>query len=560
MNESKSNDPKQCGAVSPQAQEFDAIIIGAGHNGLAAATVLARNGQRVLVLEKNNYVGGMGGTREILKGCQNEVGASCLFPLSKEIKDYFDFEGNGVELIPLPVMAVNLTAPDGRPLIFYKNPLKLAFNLLRDFGFSAMLGFVRLMKFCQYPAEVLDRFTARKAPRKLEDLIREAPTAEKREQLELAFKGSAMDIIDKFFPDKVKHRELRANMAFAAVQATYKGPYTEGSGLCLIYTFAQEGSEGLMQRVKGGIGKLSESLVTQIEARGGEVRLKQRVSQILVEDGKAVGVALKNGEQLRAPVVVSNLDKPATFNHLLSEYPLPEEIQQRVDGFEHQGAFVHMLFKLKGLPDYKPALDKLNHIPGARFGGAMVLDPEEMQGCYESCKRGELPASVPLAYQFPSLLDSTLAPEGYHIASAYGFYFPCEAEKSLRGKLRDQMGDLIVEHISAYMPNFKELVVDQAIFSSDHFASMHGVTNGDWTHGLLHPDQMIGERCLLEGTGHVTPVKNLFLCGASCHPGPGVTFLPGYNCAFEVMAYAETASQQDKAASATKPELAERAA
>lgn len=560
MNESKSSDPKQCDAVSPQAQEFDAIIIGAGHNGLATATVLGRNGQRVLVLEKNNYVGGMGGTREILKGCQNEVGASCLFPLSKEIKDYFDFEANGVELIPLPVMAVNLTAPDGRPLIFYKNPLKLAFNLLRDFGFSAMLGFVRLMKFCQYPAQVLDRFTARKAPRNLEDLIREAPTAEKREQLELAFKGSAMDIIDKFFPDKVKHRELRANMAFAAVQATYKGPYTKGSGLCLIYTFAQEGSEGLMQRVKGGMGKLSESLVKQIEASGGEVRLKQRVSQILVEDGKAIGVELKNGERLLASVVVSNLDKPATFNHLLSEHPLPSNIQQKVDGFEHQGAFVHMLFKLKGLPDYKPALDKLNHISGARLGGAMVLDPEEMQSCYEACKRGELPTNVPLAYQFPSLLDSTLAPEGYHIASAYGFYFPCEAEKSLRGKLRDQMGDLIVEHIAAYMPNFKELVVDQAIFSSDHFASMHGVTNGDWTHGLLHPDQMIGERCLLEGTGHVTPIKNLFLCGASCHPGPGVTFLPGYNCAFELMAYAETAAQQDNTVSATKQELAGRAA
>ncbi|MEH6571329.1 MAG: FAD-dependent oxidoreductase, partial [Halioglobus sp.] len=99
--------------ASNVSTQFDTVIIGAGHNGLATATVLARNGQKVLVLEKNNYVGGMGGTREILKGCQNEVGASCLFPLSKEIKDYFDFEANGVELIPLPIMAVNLTGASG---------------------------------------------------------------------------------------------------------------------------------------------------------------------------------------------------------------------------------------------------------------------------------------------------------------------------------------------------------------------------------------------------------------------------------------------------------------
>ena len=515
-----TNQTKSCNKPDQQAQKYDCIIVGAGHNGLATGLVLARNGRRVLVLEKNNYVGGMGGTREILKGCRNEVGASCLFPLSAEIKQYFDFEAHGVELLPLPVMAVNLTGATGRPLIFFKNPLKLSFNILCGFGPGAMLGFIRLMKFCEYPARVLDRFTARKAPRKLEDLIAEAATPEQREHLELAFKGSAMDIIDKFFPDPIKHRELRASMAFASVQATYKGPYTPGSGLCLIYTMAQEGSEGLME---------------QIEALGGEVRLKQRVARILIEEGRAVGVQLKNGQQLRADTIISNLDKQATFNGLLADHPLAGEDRQKVDAFTHQGAFVHMLFKLKGLPSYSRHLDKLNRIPGARFGGAMVLDPQELQQSYETCLRGELPEQVPLAFQVPTVADSSLAPEGYHIASAYGFYFPCEAEKALRGKLRDQAAERIIDHICIHMPDFRELITDQAIFSSDHFASMQGVTNGDWTHGLLHPDQMIGERCLIEGTGHTTPVKSLYLCGASCHPGPGVTFLPGYNCAHEIL-------------------------
>ena len=264
-----------------------------------------------------------------------------------------------------------------------------------------------------------------------------------------------MDILDKFFPNRIQHRELRASMAFAAVQATYKGPYTEGSGLCLVYTMAQEGSEGLMQRVKGGLGRLSESLAEQIEALGGEVRLKQSVSRILVEDNKAVGVALKSGETLYAETIISNLDKQATFNRLLSDCKLAPTDQKRVDAFSHRGAFVHMLFKLSGLPEYSAHLGKLNEIHGSRFGGAMVLDPQVLQQSYETCVRGELPEQIPLAFQIPSVVDSSLAPPGYHTASAYGFYFPCEADKSRRGKMRGQMAEKIIDHICVHMPNFR---------------------------------------------------------------------------------------------------------
>ena len=122
------------------------------------------------------------------------------------------------------------------------------------------------------------------------------------------------------------------------------------------------------------------------------------------------------------------------------------------------------------------------------------------------------------------------------------------------------MAEKLIDHISLHMPDFRDLIVDQAIFSADHFASMQGVTKGDWTHGLLHPDQMIGERCLVDGTGHTTPVTNLFLCGASCHPGPGITFLPGYNCAHEIMAAGVGRPAVDKASTSTTPAPAAHAA
>ena len=192
-----------------------------------------------------------------------------------------------------------------------------------------------------------------------------------------------------------------------------------------------------------------------------------------------MGVELKTGERFFADTIVSNLDKQATFNGLLADHALAGTDQQKVDAFTHQGAFVHMLFKLKGLPSYSRHLDKLNRIPGARFGGAMVMDPLDLQQSYEACLRGKSTgAGAAGLSRSPPWRDSSLAPEGCHIASAYGFYFPCEAGKALRGKLRGQMAEKIIDHICIHMPDFRELIIDQAIFSSDHFASMQVLPTG----------------------------------------------------------------------------------
>jgi phytoene dehydrogenase-like protein len=132
-------------------------------------------------------------------------------------------------------------------------------------------------------------------------------------------------------------------------------------------------------------------------------------------------------------------------------------------------------------------------------------------------------------------MDPSLAPDGFHIATTYGFFFPCEAPKEERGRLRDEMAERIVDRLSEFLPDLRDCIVERAVFSSEHFAAMQGATNGDFTHGLIHPEQMIGGRLLVPGSAHATPIAGLYLCGASCHPGPGVTFLPGYGAAYEVM-------------------------
>jgi phytoene dehydrogenase-like protein len=488
----------------------------------------------VLCLEKNAYVGGMAGTREILTGCRNDVGASLLFPLAKGLAEELELAKYGVELIDLPIMASNLNSRTSPPAIFYSSPLRMAGYVLRHFGARAMIGFVRLMAFCKYPASVMHRFTPRSLPSTLDELLAAAPSEGKRRQLELAFTGSAMDLVDRFLPDKKRHRTLRALVAFAAVQSTYKGPFTPGSALCLVYTFAQNEGGGLMRRVRGGMGSLSEALCRSIAEKGSEVRLKAPVKRVLIDGGRVVGVELRDGQCLTARAVLSNLDKPATLFGLVGREHLDAATIARVESVEHRGAYMHLLFKLKRLPSYGPPFEYLNADPRTRFNTTLVPDPELQQASYEACRRGEVPEHPAVGMQIPTVMDPTLAPEGFHIATTYGFFFPCEAPREVRGRLRDAMAERILDRLSEFLPDLRDCIVERAVFSSDHFAAMQGATNGDFTHGLIHPDQMIGGRLLVSGSAHATPLAGLYLCGASCHPGPGVTFLPGYGAAYEV--------------------------
>jgi phytoene dehydrogenase-like protein len=516
------------------ARDYDVIVVGAGHNGLAATALLAGRGLRVLCLEKNAYVGGMAGTREILTGCRNDVGASLLFPLAKGLADELELVRYGVEFIDLPIMASNLNSRDSPPAIFYANPLRMARYVLRNFGVRAMVGFVRLMAFCTYPASLMDRFTPRSIPPTLDELRANAPNARRRRQIELAFTGSAMDLINRFLPDVRRHRTLRALVAFAAVQSTYKGPFTPGSALCLVYTFAQNAGGGLMRRVKGGMGSLSDALCRSIADKGGEVRLKAPVRRVLIEGGRAVGVELRDGQRITARAVLSNLDKPATFFGLVGREYLDAASIERIESIEHRGAYVHLVFKLRRLPRFGPPFEHLNADAHTRFNTTLVPDPELQQASYEACRRGEVPEHPPVGMQIPTVMDPSLAPAGVHIATTYGFFFPCAAPKEERGRLRDAMAERIVERLSEFLPDLRDCIVERAVFSSDHFATMQGATNGDFTHGLIHPEQMLGGRLLVPGSAHATPIPDLYLCGASCHPGPGVTFLPGYGAAYEV--------------------------
>ena len=299
--------------------DYDAIVIGAGHNGLAAATVLAKKGLKVLNLEKNSYVGGMAATVELFKGFKHDIAASMLFPLCEQIVQDLEMEKYGLEFLETPVMSVNLSELGEKPLILYADEVKLAEHVLTDHGEDALQGFAGLFGYCRTAGDYLDRFSALTPPKYLQSLVDKAPDDEVKDILRKCLFGSAMDVINQFFPNPDRHKVIRAMMAFMAVQSTYRGPFSPGSALCLAYGLAAPPGGQLMRRIKGGMGMLPEGLERSFVENGGEVRVKTPVKRIVIENGKAVGVELQNGEKVTAKVILSNVDAHSTFLRLIGE-------------------------------------------------------------------------------------------------------------------------------------------------------------------------------------------------------------------------------------------------
>ncbi|MGA2519964.1 MAG: NAD(P)/FAD-dependent oxidoreductase [Acidimicrobiales bacterium] len=516
--------------------DYDAIVIGAGHNGLTAAAVMARGGMRVLCLEKNHFIGGMSSTTELARGYRFELAGSIQFPLPNEL-----FEDLGFGACPIyepEVQSASLGASGEPPLLLYSDPERLLEHLGETLGLDAVMGMAEVAGWAEAPARAIGRFDVRTPPRSLDAMWACASNEAERQAIRTAMFGSVMDVVDRYLPDRHKHAQVRAMLAFLAVNSTYLGPYTPGSALCLAFALASPG-EATMSKVRGGIGAMSDHVRALFEAHGGELRRHVKVSRIVTAKGRVEGVAVGDGEVITAPVVVSNLDPTATFTQLLDRDDLPDDFARRVEAIDHRAAYFQAHFALDGLPEFAGPYEALNQGELRRnvtfFGTA-----EQMQQDYEGCLRGHVPGSPSFNLQIPTLEDPSLAPPGKHAASSFAFYFPIGATHAEQSRLRDEMAGRIVDKISAVAPNFPDLIDRQFNYPAYTYELMFGCTGGDFTHGLLQPEFMGPFRPGPRGwPDNPVPVEGLFLCGAGCHGGPGVTFIPGYNCGYAVLEAAE---------------------
>lgn len=514
--------------------DYDAIVVGAGHNGLTAAALLQQAGMRTVCLEANTYAGGMAATVELIDGFRYEIAGSVQFPMPPQIAKEL-----GLDTLPTvdsEVMSVNLGDDGDEAMIFYRDPMKLMTHLTEKHGVDAVTGMAGLIGWSQGPSKALGRFDVRTPPKTIDEMYACAANEAERQAIHDVLFGTAMDAIDRFLPDRQKHAVMRGMLAFLAINSTYRGPYTPGSATCLAFALAvPDDTTAMMTKLEGGIGALCDRLLELFISSGGEIRYRAKVEKILVANDRVTGVLLRDGSEISAPVVISNVSPDHTLVDLIGAEHLPADLVTRLGGRDHRASFVQLHFALDGLPEFAPPYEFLNE-PGMQGSIGIFNSPEEQQRQWDECRRGVVPDNPSMGMQIPSVHDPAMAPPGKHAASAFAYAFPVETSRDQHGHLKNEMAEKVIDKITRYAPNFRDILIRHITFAPYHMQTMFAAPAGDFCHGLLHPDLMGPNRPGPTGFLDMPiPVDGLYLGGAGCHGGPGITFIPGYNAGHQVI-------------------------
>jgi phytoene dehydrogenase-like protein len=518
--------------------DYDAIVIGAGHNGLTAALLLQRAGLRTVLLEAKRYAGGMSSTVELFDGYRFEIAGSVQLPTSAVVSKEL-----GLDTLPqvdLEVMSVSIIDdPDidaVEPLIYYTDLEAAANHLMDVHGMEALLGMAEMAGWSAAPTRALGRFEEGTLPKTLDEMYACAGTAAERASITEMLFGSASDVLDRYLPDKQKHAALRGMLAFLAVNSISRGPESPGSAAGLAFGMAvPDENTVLTKKLKGGIGVLTQHLERQYVEAGGELRLDSTVAEITVEDGCATGVLLEVGERLEAGTVVSALAPDLTLNTLVTAGAVDADLSTRLSRIDHRGSYVQMHFALDGVPEFIAPYGFLND-PKMQSAIGFFATPETLQRQFEDSRRGIVPGEPAIAFQIPSASDPDLCPPGKAAASAFALWFPVEEDPSEYARLKAEMGQKVIDRITRFAPNFESLILKHTTFTPKHMGTMFGAPGGDYCHGLIHPDLLGPYRP--GPLGYVDQphgITGLYLGSAGCYGGPGITFIPGYNAAQAVM-------------------------
>jgi phytoene dehydrogenase-like protein len=523
--------------------ELDVVIVGAGHNGLTAGVELQRAGKRVLILEKTRWPGGQATTRELFAGYKHSVGAWALLIFREELIRYLEMDKEGFELIR-PESSFTVFGDESQaPFIGYTDPIDLANHLAEDHGIDALDGFNRLGSYFAHFKTMFERYLHEKPPA-IEEIIANEPDDAARAALAKLSYGSAVEILRDFFPNADEHGCIQGSLCASAIDGTHMGPYTKGSGISMAYHYTA-GDTYDFKIPRGGIGTVSSSLLKVFQRYGGEVRFKSVVEEILIEDGAVVGVRMQDGEEIHAKAVISTLDSKMTFGQLCRPGSLPRDFANAVEDIEYANGYIQVHMTVKELPTFTKQLEFVNGTVQSWLV-AYIKGPEQLHRAWQQSRAGRVAEDPAVYTYFPSQLDPSLAPgDGTHTCTMFSHYFPTDIPP---GKL-PEMKRLMVERMTAAMeqviPDFRSLILEQAVFTQRYFENLFNASEGDFSLGLMHPGQMFGDRPVpgWDG-GHETPLANLFMAGGACHPGPGVTCIPGLNGARVVLDKLGAASDQ----------------
>ena len=526
-------------------QDYDVIIIGAGHNGLVTAAYLARAGLKTLVLESRPVVGGACVTEEIFPGFKFSTTSYLSSLLQQKVVKDLELEKFGYVVYPKNP-AFFSPFPDGRYLIMWSE-MKKTCEEIRKFSARDAETYPRYEEFLDRLARFVEPLLLETPPdvarrgfddwKKLAGLGRrllKMPGDELVGHLRI-LSQSVKDFLDPWFESE----QLKVAIATDGVIGTNGGPCTPGTAYVLFHHCmgGVGGVRGLWGFVRGGMGGVTQALAASARARGAEIRTQARVARIVARNQRATGVVLAGGEEINARAVISNADPKRTFLKLLGEGDLPGDFRAAVKALKMEGCSMKINLALDGLPNFKclPGSDVAPH-----HKTTIHLCPtlEYIERAYDDSKFGRPSERPMLEITIPTTYDSTLAPPGKHVMNIFLQYTPYSLSPQVAPNwhtLKESYADRVMEMIEEYAPGFKNLVLHRHVLSPLDLEEQVGMTGGNIFHGEMSVDQLYFLRPVPGWAQYRTPLRGLYLCGSGTHPGGGVMGAPGHNAAREFL-------------------------
>ncbi len=505
---------------------FDAIVIGAGHNGLVCAGYLARAGWKVACIESRDVAGGMSGARTLGRDYHFPGLAHTTFPIHPRIRrdlglDRFGYApGRAIESVSLGEGGDHLiigTEDLSGPGI--SNNDRERYRAFR----RELLAFARALRplFENPPPRLKDMTSRDKSV--LAKLGWNVRVRLGRDSMNEFLRTAAMnihDVLDEVFEDD----RLKGALAADAVRGSAMGPRTPGSVLSWLQRLQGELHGPLAVRAGEQTG-LIDSLQRSVEACGVSIRLDTRVEEILTDDGRATGVRLSNGDSIGADVIVSNADPRTTFLQLVGAPRLDALFANRVQQVRGTGTVAKLHLALSGLPDFAG-------LESSSLANRLVVAPSTsyVEQAFNHSKYGQYSESPVLEITMPSLHDESLAPPGHHVMSVNASFVPYRLAGGWNGR-EQELSDRLISQLAAFAPDIRSLIVEREFLTPRDIEAQYGAVEGHWHHGEMTMHQSFMMRPVYGASRYDTPVDGLFLCGAGCHPGGGLTGMPGWNAA-----------------------------
>jgi phytoene dehydrogenase-like protein len=486
------------------AQRYDAIVIGAGHNGLTAAAYLARAGRKVLVLERRPLVGGAAVTEEIFPGFKFSVASYVVSLLRPEIIRELDLVSHGLEILPLDGTFTPMANGD---YLWRVNDHQQTFR--------------EIARHSRADAEIYDEYG-----RAMVEMGRFAkailamppPDPFSRRLADLRALGGLLKRF-RALPDQDRYNQIQL-LTMSAVDFLHH------------YMGEIDGAFRSWGLSKGGTGRVSEAIASAARAYGAEIQVNAPVKRIMVTGSEATGVVLENGDYFLGSAILSSVDPRLTFMKMVGAEHLPDEFVTGVERYKFRGSSGKVNLALDGLPDFtcKPG-------PGAHLRGAVSISPsiDYMERAYDDAKYGRPSRRPYVDIVIPSLTDPSVAPPGKHVMSCFVQYAPYHLDGTTWDEERETFADAVIDAIAEYAPNLRERILHRQVLTPLDLEREFGLSEGNIFQGELTLEQLFFLRPVPGFADYRTPLRRLFLCGSATHPGGGIMGAPGRNAAFRVL-------------------------